>query len=155
METDNLNSLKEDMIAFIEGHGMKRFRGYVSEEVASVAWEPSDNPDSWKDFVEIAKGTGATFLTMNEFVLERDDLDYLLERLRESHYVSSEDLEEARWLRSYVGRTGFLQLGWAYQGVMFLYEISNPWYDRYQRLLDVAEECGGITIDESDQDDER
>ena len=27
--------------------------------------------------------------------------------------------------------------------------------DRYQRLLDLAEECGGITIDEPDQDDER
>jgi hypothetical protein len=26
---DDLSSLKDDMIAFIEGHGMRRFHGYV------------------------------------------------------------------------------------------------------------------------------
>ncbi len=134
---------------------MKRFRGYVSEDMDSVTWDPGENPESWKDFVEVAKASGAPFLTMNDFVLQRDDLDYLLERLRNSQYVTASDLEEARWLRAYIGRTGFVQLGWPYQGVLFLFEASNDWYDRYQRLLDLAEECGGIMIDEPDQDDER
>ncbi len=154
MEADDLSSLKSDMIAFIEGHGMRRFRGYVSDDIASVMWDAGDNPEGWKDFVEVAKGSGAAFLTMSDFVLQREDLDYLLERLRNGQYVNSEDLEEARWLRAYIGRTGFVQIGWPYQGVLFLYEVSNDWYDRYQRLLDLAEECGGITI-EPDQDDER
>jgi hypothetical protein len=155
MQPDDLSSLKEDMIAFIEGHGMRRFRGYVSDEMSSVTWDPGDNPESWKDFVEVAKASGSAFLTMNEFVLQREDLDYLIERLRAGQYTNAEDLEEARWLRAYLGRTGFVQLGWPYQGILFLYEVSNDWYDRYQRLLDLAEECGGITIDEPDQDDER
>jgi hypothetical protein len=47
-----------------------------------------------------------------------------------------------------------LQLGWAYQGSMFLCETSTDWYDRYQRLLEVSEDFGGIPIDEPDQDDE-
>ena len=35
--SDNLATLKDDMIAFIEGHGMRRFQGYVDyEEVPSV-----------------------------------------------------------------------------------------------------------------------
>jgi hypothetical protein len=155
MQPDDLSSLKEDMIAFIEGHGMRRFRGYVSDEMSSVTWDPGDNPESWKDFVEVAKASGSAFLTMNEFVLQGEDLDYLIERLRAGHYTNAEDLEDARWLRAYLGRTGFVQLGWPYQGILFLYEVSNDWYDRYQRLLDLAEECGGITIDEPDQDDER
>jgi hypothetical protein len=155
MQPDDLSSLKEDMIAFIEGHGMRRFRGYVSDEMSSVTWDPGENPESWKDFVEVAKASGSAFLTMNEFILQREDLDYLIERLRAGQYTNAEDLEEARWLRAYLGRTGFVQLGWPYQGILFLYEVSNDWYDRYQRLLDLAEECGGITIDEPDQDDER
>jgi hypothetical protein len=155
MQPDDLSSLKEDMIAFIEGHGMRRFRGYVSDEMSSVTWDPGDNPESWKDFVEVAKASGSAFLTMNEFILQREDLDYLIERLRAGQYTNAEDLEEARCLRAYLGRTGFVQLGWPYQGILFLYEVSNDWYDRYQRLLDLAEECGGITIDEPDQDDER
>ena len=152
---DDLSSLKDDMTAFIEGHGLRRFHGYVGEDLHSVMWDAGDNPDSWKDFVELAKAAGAGFLTMNDAVLQRGELDYLAERLRNSTYPSDEDMEEARWLRSFVGKTGFVQLGWPYQGIMFLYEASTEWYERYQRLLDLAEDFGGIAIDETDQDDER
>ncbi len=67
---DDLTNLKDDMTAFIEGHGMLRFHAYVGEEVPSVMWDSSDNPESWKDFVELAKHAGATFLTMSDVVLE-------------------------------------------------------------------------------------
>ena len=152
---DDLANLKDDMTAFIEGHGMHRFHGYVNEDVQSVMWDPGENPESWKDFVELAKAGGATFLTMNDVPLKREDVDYLLERLRNANYVNDEDVEEARWLRAYIGKTGFVQLGWPCQGTMFLCEISTEWYDRYQRLLDIADEYGGIMIDEmnDDQDD--
>ena len=61
--TDNLASLKDDMVAFIEGHGMRRFPGYVDyDEVQRVVWKPGDNPESWKDFVELAKAVGRHFL---------------------------------------------------------------------------------------------
>ncbi len=151
---DDLTSLKDDMTAFIEGHGMRRFHGYVSDEVTSIMQDPRDNVDSWKDFVELAKASGSAFLTMNDVVLDREDVDYLIERLRNSNYTNEEDVEEARWLRTYIGKTGFLQLGYPYQGMMFLCEISTEWYDRYQRLLDVAEEYGGIMIDEPDDGEE-
>jgi hypothetical protein len=155
MQPDDLKGLREDMIAFIEGHGLKRFRGYVGEEISSVMWDSGDDPDGWKDFVEVAKCSGAPFLTIDDFVLRREDLDSLTEGLRNVPYGCDEDLEEVRWLQAYLGHTGFVQLGWPYQGILFLYEVSNDWYDRYQRLLDLADECGGITIDEPDQDDER
>ena len=71
-----------------------------------------------------------------------------------SDYTSDEDLEEARWLRAYISKIGFVQLGWAYQGSLFLYEASTEWYDRYQHLLELVEDFGGIAIDESDEDDE-
>ena len=37
---------------------------------------------------------------------------------------------------------------------MFLCEASTDWYDRYQHLLEVSEDFGGIPIDESDPDEE-
>jgi len=37
---------------------------------------------------------------------------------------------------------------------MFLYESSTEWYERYERLLEMSEDFGGIAIDEPDQDDE-
>jgi hypothetical protein len=152
---EDLTILKDDMIAFIEGHGMRRFHGYVDyDEVQCVMWETGNNPDGWKDFVELAKSAGAPFLTMHSWKLEREELDELVERLSHSEFSDGDDVEDARWLRTHVGKVGFLQLGWAYQGSMFLCESSTDWYDRYQRLLEVSEDFGGIPIDEPDQDDE-
>ncbi len=150
---DDLTSLRDDMIAFIEGHGMRRFHGFVDEDVQSILWKPRD-ADGWKDFVELAKSAGAPFVTMDQAVLERDEVDSLTDRLSKGEYVNEEDVEEARYLRTFIGKTGFVQLGFPWQGTVFLYEISTVWYDRYQRLLDVAEDFGGFSFDELDQDDE-
>src|SRR6201992_2163418 len=62
MQQDNLRSLKDDMIASNEGHGMRRLPGFVMEDVASVLWEDEQNPDSWKDFVDVAKAAQAPFI---------------------------------------------------------------------------------------------
>jgi hypothetical protein len=152
---DDLAGLKDDMTAFIEGHGMRRFHGYVDyEEVQSVMWKSEDNPESWKDFVELAKAANAPFLTMDSWRLRREDLEELLQRLANAEFTNDEDLEEARWLRTYTGKTGFVQLGFAHQGIMMVYEVSTEWYDRYQRILELAEDFGGIPIDEPGPDDE-
>ncbi|PYX00956.1 MAG: hypothetical protein DMG89_03015 [Acidobacteria bacterium] len=151
----DLATLKDDMVAFVEGHGMRRFPGYIDyEEVQTVIWKSEDNPDSWKDFVELAKAAGAPFLTMDSWALRREELDEMLERLGKAEFTNDEDLEEARWLRTYVGKTGFVQLGFAFQGVMMVYEISTDWYDHYQHLTELSEDFGGIPIDEPDQDEE-
>ena len=153
--SDDLSSLKDDMVAFIEGHGMRRFHGYVDyEEVQCVMWKDGQNPESWKDFVELAKAAGATFLTMDAWILKREDLEELMQRLANAEFSNDEDLEEARWLRTYIGKTGFVQLGWAHQGCIFLYEANAIWYERYQRLVDLAEDFGGIPIDEPGTDEE-
>jgi len=117
MTPDDLSGLKDDMIAFIEGHGLRRFHGYVDyDEVQAIMWKTGDNTDGWKDFVELAKSSGVPFLTMDSWTLKRDELEELIQRLSNAEYTNDEDLEDARWLRTYVGKTGFVQLGWAYQG---------------------------------------
>jgi len=153
MHSDNLISLKDDMVAFIAGHGLRRFNGYVTEEVPTVLFE-DDDPDGWKDFVELAKASNVSFVTMNHVSLDKEDVDLLVNRLQEIEYMNEEDLEEAGWLRSFVGKVGYLQLGFPCQGVMFLYEVSTPWYETYQRLESAADDYDGILIDDTDQDDE-
>jgi hypothetical protein len=156
--SDDLSSLRDDMTAFIEGHGMRRFSGFVhTDEIPSVMWQGGDNPDAWKDFVELAKAAGASFLTMNAFQLDREELDWIIEALGKSFYAESEEIDDARWLKTYSGKTGFVQLAWPHQGVMFVYETSAEWYERYQRLAEMAEEFGGISFDEAgeEEDDEK
>jgi len=150
MQPDNLHTLKDDMVAFIVG--LRRLPGYVTEEVPTVLYE-EDDPDSWKDFVEHAKAAGAPFVTMSEVVLEKSDVAILLEQLREHDLPEDEeiDIDDAEALIKHVGKAGYLQLGFAHQGIMFLFEISTEWYDRFQDLLEAATDLGGMVVDDHDE----
>jgi len=64
----------------------------------------------------------------------------MIERLGHAEFTNDEDIDEARWLRTYIGKTGFVQLGFAHQGIMMVYEASTDWYDHYQRLLELSED---------------
>jgi hypothetical protein len=152
MQPDNLISLKDDMVAFISGHGMRRMPAYITEEVPTVLFE-EDNPDGWKDFVEHAKAAGAPFVTMSEVILEKSDVAILLEQLRDHAFPEEEDidLDDAEGLIKHVGKAGYLQLGFAHQGVMFLFEISTDWYDRFQDLMEAATDIGGLVVDDPDE----
>jgi hypothetical protein len=148
---EDLTSIHDDMHAFTQGLGLRRFHGYIPDEMPSVLWdgEGEDATESWKGFVELARASGAPFLTMNSVQLEADDVDLLLSELRRSSFSREEDLETARQLRSYFGRIGYIQLGFPYQGIMFLCELSTEWYEGYKALQEMADDLGGIMIDGS------
>jgi hypothetical protein len=153
MQPDNLISLKDDMVAFIAGHGMRRMNCFVPEDVPTVIFE-EENSDGWKDFVEHAKAAGAPFVTMSEVVLEKSDIVILLDQLREQTFPDDEssDLDDAEYLVNHVGKLGYLQLGFAHQGVMFIFETATDWYDRFQSLLETVTDLGGIVVDDSDDE---
>jgi hypothetical protein len=151
MSQDNLLSLKDDMVAFVEGHGMRRLPGFVTEDIPSVLWDGKANPDAWKDFVEMAKHVGASFVTFSEVTLEREELEALIEEAGEMNFPDEEatELVEAQWLRKYVGMLGYIQLGFVYQGLVFLHETTTEWYERYQSLLEDIESFQDIVIDDA------
>lgn len=154
----NLLSLKDDMVAFIEGHGMRRVPGYVDEAVPSVLWEDDKNVDSWKDLVETAKAAAAPFLTLSDVTLDAEEIDLLLEKLREQNFPDEEapEFEEAQYLRDHVGKVGFLQLGFVHQGVAFLHETATEWYERYEQLLEAIEEFNidDVVFEEDGEEEE-
>jgi hypothetical protein len=154
MQPDNLISLKDDMVAFIAGHGMRRLNAYVTEEVPTVVFE-EENADGWKDFVEHAKAAGAPFVTMSEVILEKSDVAILLDQLRDQSFPddASEDLDDAEYLVNHVGKVGYLQLGFAHQGVMFIFEVATDWYDSFQSLMETVSDLGGIIVDNRGSDE--
>jgi ABC-type sugar transport system substrate-binding protein len=153
MLPDDLATVKDDMVAFIAGHGLRRMKGYVPEEVPSVVFE-EDDADGWKDFVEHAKAAGAPFLTMSEVTLEPEDIATLIGQIRDQHFPDQQaaELDEAQELTQHVGKTGYLQLGFAQGGVMFVYESATEWYDQFQRLMETVTELGEIIVDDREDD---
>jgi hypothetical protein len=156
MSTDNLLSLKDDMVAFIEGHGMRRLPGYVTDDIPSVLWEGHGNIDAWKDFVEMAKHVGSPFVTFSEMTLDHEELDALIEEAGEMNFPDEEaaELVEAKWLRKYAGKLGYIQLGFIYQGIVFMHETTTEWYERYQSLLENLEAFHDIVIDDAHSHDD-
>jgi hypothetical protein len=142
------------MVAFIAGHGMRRMNGYVPDDIPTVLFE-EENPDGWKDFVELAKASGAPFVTMSDVVLEKADVAALIERVRDQVYPDDEaqEIDEAERLVRHVGKVGYLQLAFAHQGVMFLFEVATDWYDSFQDLLEQISDLGGIVVDDRESDE--
>jgi ABC-type sugar transport system substrate-binding protein len=153
MAFDDLTTVKDDMVAFIAGHGLRRMAAFVPEDVATVLFE-EDDVDGWKDFVEHAKAAQAPFVTMSDVILEPEDVATLIGQLQEQSFPDAEmgDLEEAQSLMQHVGKTGYLQLGFAHGGVIFLYETATEWYDLFQELMESVAELGHMIVD--DRDDE-
>lgn len=159
MHSENLATVKDDMVAFIEGHGMRRVPGHAGDDVPSIMWDDETNPDRWKDFVETAKAAGATFITMSEAVLEKEDVEMLIEEVQDQEFNlemggGSSELDEAQTLVKHVGKIGHLQLGFPHQGIMFLCETSTDWYERYQQLLESIDDLGDIVFEDEDDEDE-
>jgi hypothetical protein len=153
MPIDDLSTAKDDMVAFIAGHGLGRMAAFVPEDVPTVLFEDED-PDAWKDFVEHAKSASAPFLTMSEVLLEPEDVATLIGQVRDHNYPDHDpdELEEAQELTQHVGKVGYLQLGFSAGGVIYLYEAATEWYDRFQELLETVSELGQILIDERDEE---
>ena len=153
MVLDDLAAVKDDMVAFIAGHGLGRMNAYVPEDVPTVIFE-NDDSDSWKDFVEHAKAAGAPFVTMSEVVLEPEDVATLMEQIRSQNYPDQDapELHEAQELTEHVGKTGYIQLGFSHGGVIYLFETATEWYDSFQSLMETITELGQIIVDDADDD---
>lgn len=153
MVLEDLSSIKDDMIAFIAGHGMRRMNAYVSEDVPTVIFE-GDDLDGWKDFVEDAKAANAPFITMSEVVLEPEDVATLMEQVRNQNFPDNEapELHDAQALTEHVGQTGYLQLGFSHGGVMYLFETATEWYDHFQQLMETIADLGHIIVDDADDE---
>lgn len=154
----DLNSVHDDIVAFVQGVGLQRFPGYVPEELPSVLWEGENPEESWKDFIELARATGVGFLVINTSRIDAGELDFMDEDLRRSRVSRKEDFEAVRELRHHVGHIGSVQLGFPQQGVMFLCELRTEWYESYKVLQEVTSELTDLLLDNSNDrmdEDER
>lgn len=161
MTTENLAALKDDMIAFIEGHGMRRFPALIPEDTPRVWWEDADgqtdsSSDSWKDFVETAKAVGASMVCIAEDRLERITLELLASELEDvaSAEAYAAEMEKIDTLYPQVGKVGHLELAFAHQGVLFVHETATSWYQDYRQLLDTLEELTDFSASVFDDEDE-
>jgi hypothetical protein len=88
--------------------------------------------------------------------LDREELDALIDEAGEMNFPDEESAElvEAKWLLKYAGKLGYVQLGFIYEGIVFLHETTTEWYERYQALLENIESFHDIVIDDAHSHDD-
>jgi hypothetical protein len=164
MSSDNLLHLKDDMIAFIEGHGMRHFPALIPEETPRIWWNdpeplegsPQTAKESWKDFVEMAKSVGAPMVCIGEDLLEKDMLELLMHELQ--HVTGAEsfgpELEKVNDLFLQIGKLGHIELAFAHQGILFVHETATEWYKNYREIVDTIDHLQELFEDTYDEDDD-
>jgi hypothetical protein len=154
-ETDNLALLKDDMIAFIEGHAIRHFNALIPEEASRVWWNDPTNLDSWKDFVEMAKAVNAPMIMMDEDEMETETLEILLEELQAltNQDEIAVDMEQAQALLQHAGKIGHLELAFAHQGFLFVHETVTRWYAQYRNLVETLDSMQDVFSDDDDEDE--
>ena len=156
IETDNLTSLKDDMVAFIEGHGIRHFPALIPEDTPHIWWNDPNNQDSWKDFVEMAKTVNVPLVMIDEDRIERDTLEMLLKELLELTTLNEvfADMEEAQHLLQHTGKIGHLELAFAHQGFLFVHETVTGWYTQYRDLVETIDYMQNVFDPSTPSDDE-
>ena len=132
---------------------MRSMNAFVGEDVPTVIFEEEDD-DGWKSFIEHAEAAGAAFVTMSQVILEPEDVATLIGQVRDGNFPDHDAaaLDEAQDLLRHTGKVGYLQLGFAHQGVMFLYETATEWYDHFQELMETVSDLSGMMMDDTDED---
>ena len=176
MNSDNLLALKDDMIAFIEGHGMRHFPALIPEDTPRVWWNSPDQSDaegtlkheilaeSWKDFVEMAKVASAPMVCIGEDTLDKTTLELLAAEVeditgaeRSDSRQSGLQMEKVHRLFLEVGKLGHIELAFPHQGILFVHETSTEWYRNYREMVNSVDHLHELienTIDGMDEEQE-
>ena len=162
MKTDDLTTLKDDMIAFIEGHGMRHFPALIPEDTPRVWWSDpehaadGDIPESWKDFVEMAKSVAAPMVLIGEDSLDSETLALLATELEEvsSAEMFSAQMEKLDRVSRQSGKLGHIELGFAHQGILFVHESATSWYREYREMVDMIDDLQDLIGSRLDDDED-
>ena len=164
MDANNLTSLKDDMIAFIEGHGMRHFPALIPEDTPRVWWNDQQTSDSaadstkegWKDFVEMAKTAGAPLVCIGEDSIDRTTLELLASELQDlsNPDANSPEMDKLNRLFLEIGKVGHIELAFPHQGILFVHETQTEWYREYRAMVNTVDGLQELLESALDEDDE-
>ena len=164
MDSNNLTSLKDDMIAFIEGHGMRHFPALIPEDTPRVWWNdqeaagtaPESPKESWKDFVEMAKTAGAPLVCIGEDSVDRTTLELLASELQDLSSTDAPGPETDKLNRLFleIGKVGHIELAFAHQGILFVHETQTEWYREYRAMVNTVDSLQDLIENALDEEDE-
>jgi hypothetical protein len=139
----DLETLRKEMQAHLEKSGMPIFFGHhrMLDSLIQVSWDTEGHPD-FREFLETAHKAGAKLVVFNQEAFQLDQIDEALEELENSDFTREEKRHfesRLKQLQAYEGFTCSLQLSFALEGRLYLFELRTDWYDSMRDILSELE----------------
>jgi hypothetical protein len=154
----NLDSLKDEILHFLEASSFAIFRGHAGalDELPVVTWDSERFPD-YRMFLDTAARSGEKVVIFIAAIFEDEDI----EDIEADVELSGLDREHARDIqqrlgrfRTYLGRTCFIQIAFDHHSRLYVYELQPDWYNEYLELTDELEVMLPHEHEHEDGDDE-
>ena len=134
----NLNTLKPEILEYLEANGLTVFYGRPGglEETHMVLWDVENHPD-YRKFLDTARAAGAQIIVFAAREFEVSDLDDLTGHLDDLTLDREErrDYESRlRDLRGYDGTTCSIELAFSHDSRFYVFELQPDWYEEFLNL---------------------
>jgi hypothetical protein len=135
----DLEKLRKEMQAHLEKSGTPIFYGYhrMLDSLIQVSWDTERHPD-FREFLDTAQKSGAKLIVFNQEAFQLDQIDEALEELETADFTREEKRSyetRLKQLQAYEGFTCVLQLSFALEGRLYLFEVRTDWYDSLHDIL--------------------
>jgi len=149
----DLDRMRNEMLGYLRQAGLPVFYGLGGpDEENFTFWDTRGYPD-WRQFVDVAKESGARLLVFSSSALDEADLDMALEHLEETTIDADERhqfQERISGLRRKEGQAAWVRIAYEHEGRWFAYERIAPWYDEFR---DMMEEINSYLPDVEEDED--
>jgi hypothetical protein len=152
----DLETLRKEMQAYLEKSGTPIFYGYhrMLDSLIQVSWDTEQHPD-FREFLNTAQKSGAKLIVFNQEAFRLDQIDEALEELETADFTREEKRNfetRLKQLQAYEGFTCSLQLSFALEGRLYLFELRTDWYDSMQDILSELEMAADPFTDEEEEE---
>jgi hypothetical protein len=139
----DLETLRKEMQAHLEKSGTPIFYGRhrMLDSLIQVSWDTERRPD-FREFLDTAHKSGAKLIIFNQESFQLAQIDQALEDLETADFTREEKRNfetRLKQLQAYEGFTCSLQLSFAIDGGLYLFERHTDWYDSMRDIMNELE----------------
>jgi hypothetical protein len=155
--TDNLDSLKQELLDYIAGEEFGIFRGQTggNEGFPKIYWDTERYPE-YQGYLNVAKTAGVSVIIFAHREFEAAEIDDALEQIEDCEFGRDErrPIESSLAdLRAFVGSTCIIEMAFGYQGHMYVYELTTEWFQTFMEISDLLIAASSASGDDEDESD--
>ena len=155
--TDNLDSLKQELLDYIAGEEFGIFKGQTggNEGFPKIYWDTERYPE-YQGYLNVAKTAGVSVIIFAHREFEAAEIDDAVEQIEDCEFGRDErrsiesNLSD---LRAFVGSTCIIEMAFGYQGHMYVYELTTEWFQTFMEISDLLIAASSASGDDEDESD--